>query len=159
MTHKKLTIDRNFNAPIDRVWEAFTTPEMLAKWWSPAGMTNYHASADVRQGGEFRYCFESSEGVKYWGKGVYQSIIEPTYLSYIDYFTDADGTPVPPSHYGIPGDEIIPTLVEFAFAEKGEKTSMRITGDNPFDASMTEEMTKSWNSMFDKLVDGLGSSR
>jgi uncharacterized protein YndB with AHSA1/START domain len=155
MTHKKLTIDRKFNAPIDRVWEAFTNPEILAKWWSPAGMTNYHASADVRQGGEFRYCFESSEGVKYWGKGVYKTINEPTYLSYTDYFTDAEGNPVPPSHYGIPGDEIIPTLVEFTFAENGEQTSLRITGDNPFDASMTAEMTKSWNSMFDKLVDGL----
>lgn len=155
MTHKKLTIDRKFNAPIDRVWEAFTTPEILAKWWSPAGMTNYHASTDVRQGGEFRYCFESSEGMKYWGKGVYETIKKPTYLSYIDYFTDADGNPVPPSHYGIPGDEIIPTMVEFTFAENGEQTSMRITGDNPYDASMTEEMTKSWNSMFDKLVGGL----
>lgn len=155
MTHNKLTIDRKFNAPIDRVWEALTKSEILAKWWSPAGMTNCHASADLRQGGEFRYCFESSEGVKYWGKGVYKTINEPACLSYMDYFTDADGHPVPPSHYGIPGDKIIPTLVEFTFAERGEQTSMRITGDNPFDASVTEEMTKGWNSMFDKLVDGL----
>lgn len=155
MTLNKLTIDRKFNAPIARVWEAFTTPELLAKWWSPEGMTNYHASTDVRAGGEFRYCFESSEGVKYWGKGVYQSITEPTYLSYIDYFTDAEGNPVAPSHYGIPGDEIIPTLVEFSFSAEGEQTSMRITGDNPYDDSMVEEMTKSWNSMFEKLVTGL----
>ena len=155
MTHKKLTIDRKFNAPIDKVWEAFTNPKILAKWWSPAGMKNYHVSADTRQGGEFRYCFESSEGVKYWGKGVYKTIDEPVCLSYIDYFTDADGNPVPPSHYGIPGDEIIPTLFEFTFAKEGEQTTMRITGENPHDASMTEEITKSWNSMFDKLVDAL----
>ena len=96
MKRKKLIIDRTFNAPIDKVWAAFTNPEILAKWWSPAGMKNYHASTDVRVGGEFRYCFESSEGVRYWGKGVYQTINEPTYLSYIDNFTDADGAPVPP---------------------------------------------------------------
>ncbi len=155
MTHQKLIIDRIFNAPIERVWEAFTNPDLLAQWWSPEGMTNYHVSTDVREGGEFRYCFESSDGIKYWGKGVYKTINEPTYLAYIDYFTDAKGNPVAPSHYGIPGDEIIPTLVEFSFTEKGEQTSMRITGENPFDASMTEEMTKSWNSMFDKLVGGL----
>ena len=57
------------------------------KWWSPAGLKNYHASTDVREGGEFRYCFESSEGVRNWGKGVYQTINEPTYLSYIDNFS------------------------------------------------------------------------
>jgi hypothetical protein len=68
MKKKKLIIDRTFNAPIDKVWAAFTNPEILAKWWSPAGMKNYHASTDVREGGEFRYCFESSEGVRYWGK-------------------------------------------------------------------------------------------
>jgi uncharacterized protein YndB with AHSA1/START domain len=155
MTQMKLIIDRNFNAPIDRVWDAFTNPGMLAKWWSPAGMTNCHASTDVRQGGEFRYCMQSSEGAKYWGKGVYETINEPTFIAYMDSFTDADGIPVPPSHYGIPGDEIIPTRVEFTFTGHGQQTSMKLTGDNPFDASMTKEMTKSWNSMFDKLVDAM----
>ena len=155
MTQNRLIIDRTFNAPIQRVWEAFTNPEILAKWWSPTGMKNHHTSTNVRPGGDFRYCFESSAGVKYWGKGVYETINEPTYLSYIDYFTDEDGNPVAASHYGIPGDEIIPTRVEFAFTEKGEQTSMRNTGDNPFDAAMTKAMTNSWNSMFDKLVSGL----
>jgi uncharacterized protein YndB with AHSA1/START domain len=65
MKKKKLIIDRTFNAPIDKVWAAFTNPEILAKWWSPAGMKNYHASTDVREGGEFRYCFENSEGVMF----------------------------------------------------------------------------------------------
>ena len=32
---------------------------------------------------------------------------------------------------------------------------MRITGENPYDDSMTENMTQGWNSMFDKLVDRL----
>ena len=154
MTHTKLIIERKFDAPIDRVWHAFTTPEILATWWSPAGMSNCHASTDLRRGGDFRYCFESG-GAKYWGKGVYQSIEEPDHFSYIDYFTDEDGNPVAPSHYGIPGDEIVPTLVEFAFTDEGEKTGLRMTGDNPFDAAMTEEMTRGWNSMFDKLVDAL----
>lgn len=155
MKKKQLIIERTFNAPIGKVWAAFTNPEILAKWWSPAGMKNYHASTDVREGGEFRYCFESSEGVRYWGKGVYQKINEPTYLSYIDNFTDSDGTPVPPAHYGIPGDVPVPTLVEFVFTAKGDKTDMRITGENPYDDSMTENMTQGWNTMFDKLVDRL----
>lgn len=151
MKNKKLIIERIFNAPIGKVWAAFTTPEILAKWWSPAGMTNYYASTDVREGGEFRYCFADSEGEKYWGKGVYKKIVEPTYLAYIDYFTDSDGNPVPPSYYGIPGDESTPTLVEFVFTAKGDITEMKISGEIPYDDSMIENMTQGWNSMFDKL--------
>jgi uncharacterized protein YndB with AHSA1/START domain len=155
MKKKKLIIERMFNARIEKVWAAFTTPDILSKWWSPTGMTNYHASTDVQEGGEFRYCFESSEGEKYWGKGIYQKIKEPIYLSYIDNFTDPDGNPVSPSYYGIPGDAPAPTLVVFEFTARGNKTDMRITGENPYDDSMTESMTQGWNSMFDKLVDRL----
>ena len=49
----------------------------------------------------------------------------------------------------------VPILVEFAFTAKGDKTDMRITGENPYDDSMTENMTQGWNSMFDKLIDRL----
>jgi len=157
MTTKKLIIERSFNAPVSKVWAAFTTSEILAKWWSPAGMTNYHASTDVREGGEFRYCFANSEGEKFRGKGVYQKIVEPSYLSYLDYFTDPDGNPVAPSHYGIPGDNPAPTFVEFEFTARGNQTEMRITGENPYDESMTESMTQGWNSMFDKLADRINS--
>jgi uncharacterized protein YndB with AHSA1/START domain len=151
MNTKKLVIKRTFNAPIDKVWEAFTTPEILARWWSPEGMTNYHASTDVRVGGEFRYCFKSSEGKEYWGKGTYQTITRPVKLAYIDDFTDAEGNPVPPSFYGIPGDEILSSLVTFSFTADGVRTHMTISMDSPYDDAMTESMKQGWNSMFDKL--------
>ena len=51
----------------------------------------------------------------------------------------------------MPGDEIIETLNEITFVSEGDKTNMIMVGDNPFDDAITEEMTKSWHSMFDKL--------
>ncbi len=155
MTNKKLIIERTFNAPIDKVWAAFTTPEILAQWWFPEGMTNSHATTDLRVGGEFRYCFKNHEGNEFWGKGVYQTITAPTYFSYIDNFTDADGKPVPPSYFGMPGDELTPTLVEITLKNNGAITRMQITMENPFDEAMTKNMTQGWNSMFDHLRDNL----
>ena len=33
-----LTIKKTFNAPVELVWEAWTQPEHLVKWWAPRGM-------------------------------------------------------------------------------------------------------------------------
>jgi len=148
---KKLTIKRIFDAPIGKVWDSFTIPELLRKWWSPEGMNSSHISLNLKKGGLFRFCFKASNGDEFWGRGVYQNISKPTHLSYLDTFSDELGNPVPPSHFGLPGDKIIEALVEFSFLEHDNKTEMTITGDNYFDNSMTEDMTKGWNSMFDKL--------
>jgi len=149
---RKLTIKRTINASIEKVWEAFTTPEKLSTWWSPEGMSSSYLSVDFREGGLFRFCFNGSDGNKFWGRGIYQKLTKPTFISYLDSFSDAQGNPVPPSHYGIPGNEIIESLIEINLSEAGERTDMAISMDNGFDESMTENMTKGWNGMFDKLA-------
>jgi uncharacterized protein YndB with AHSA1/START domain len=147
---KKLTLEREFDAPIEKVWEAFTTPKILSKWWSPEGMTSSHISVDLREGGLFRYCMKWDKG-EVWGLGEYKSITKLALLSYYDTFSDAKGTPVPPSHYGMPGDKIERLLVEIIFSVHGNKTHMKLSGENPHDEKMTADMSKGWNSMFDKL--------
>ncbi len=148
-----LTIDRSFNAPIERVWDAFTNPEVLRDWFTPPAMSNSFISAEVKEGGLFRYCFTMNDGgAEFWGRGLYQKIDRPHYLSYLDSFTDADGNDVAPSYFGMLGDEVIETLAEFFFVSDGDKTTLKLVGENPFDEKMTEDMTHGWNGMFDNLV-------
>jgi uncharacterized protein YndB with AHSA1/START domain len=152
---KKLTIERTFTAPIEKVWAAWTTPELLAQWFTPAGMTNTLATADVEVGSLFRYCFKSVEdGKEYYGRGRYHTITPMTHLSYYDSFTDEDGNVVPASHYGSGSDQIEETLVDITFEDLGAQTKMTIEMENPYvdDEKMTEDMTAGWNSMFDKLA-------
>lgn len=148
---KKLTIERSFSSPIGKVWEALTDEDKLKKWWYPSGMEASHISVDLQQGGAFRYCFRASDGKEFWGRGIYQTIEQPKLLSFLDTFTDAQGNPVPSSHYGMPGEEIIESLVEFNLTTDDGVTTMKMVGDNPHDDSMLEDMKNSWNGMFDKL--------
>lgn len=148
---KKLNIERTFNASISNVWKAFTDPALLKKWWAPDGMESSFTSVDLRKGGLFRFCFKTSDGTEYWGRGEYQSIVEPNFISYLDTFSDTEGNSVPPSMYGMPGDEIVASLVEIKFNSDRDKTLMSITMDNTYDEAMTNDMTNGWNSMFDKL--------
>jgi uncharacterized protein YndB with AHSA1/START domain len=150
---KKLTLTRTFQAPIDEVWRAWTDAELLKEWWAPAGMHCSHVTADVHEEGRFLYCFKKDDDdTEYWGRGIYQTITEPTFLSYLDSFTDKKGNDVPPSHYGMPGDEVVESLTEITLKEDKNGTHVILAADNPFGAQMTKEMTKSWNEMFDKLA-------
>jgi uncharacterized protein YndB with AHSA1/START domain len=110
---RKLTIERTFNAPIARLWRAFTSVDLLEKWWSPAGMSASSVSLDLRPEGLFLYCFESGEGTEYWGRGIFTKIEEPQQLTYLDTFADSEGNPVPPSAQGMPGDEIVESSIDF----------------------------------------------
>ncbi len=148
----KLTIERTFDAPIEKVWEAWTNPALLAKWFAPAGMTNSLATTEVKVGGLFHFCFrEEKSGTEFYGRGIYQKIVPRTFLSYLDSHTDKDGKDVAPSHYGSAGDEIVESLVEITFADLGEQTKMTVVMDNYYDENMTKEMVSGWNGMFDKL--------
>ncbi len=148
---KKLTIKHTVSAPTTKVWEAFTNADILKQWWSPEQMTCSHASIDLQENGVFRYCFKGKGGKEYWGRGVYQSLNKPSFLSYLDTFTDAEGNPVPPSYLGIPRDEIVETLVEFHFEEDGHTTKLTMVGECDYDDAMEESMIAGWKGMFEKL--------
>jgi uncharacterized protein YndB with AHSA1/START domain len=148
---KKLTLERSLHAPIEKVWEALTDANKLKKWWSPADFNTADISVDLKEGGIFKYCFKNSEGQEFWGRGVYQTIEVPKFLSWLDTFADAKGNPVPPSYYGMPGDAIVEAMVEFSLTANGDMTNMKMIGDDPHDDSMLEDMKKGWNGMFDKL--------
>jgi uncharacterized protein YndB with AHSA1/START domain len=154
---KKLTIKRIFNAPIEKIWNAFTDQNILKNWWSPQGMTSSFLTVELKVGGVFRFCFKGNDGTEmadkeFWGCGEYTKIEKPNKLSYYDSFSDAEGNPVPPSYYGISGkNEIEKLLIELTFIEKEGKTCMQFVGENSYDDSMTEDITKGWNEMFNKL--------
>ncbi|HVV07103.1 MAG TPA: SRPBCC domain-containing protein, partial [Puia sp.] len=50
---RELLITRQLDAPIDLVWEAWTSPEHIANWWGPNGFTNTITKMDLRPGGEW----------------------------------------------------------------------------------------------------------
>jgi uncharacterized protein YndB with AHSA1/START domain len=62
---RELVITRTFNAPARLVFQAWTTPELIKRWWAPksSGMSLLSCEADVRAGGRYRFEF-GREGSK-----------------------------------------------------------------------------------------------
>ncbi|MEQ1877478.1 MAG: SRPBCC family protein [Bdellovibrionia bacterium] len=60
-----IKITRIYDAPVKTVWEAWTDPEKVAKWWGPRGFTITHHSKDLRAGGHWSYTMHGPDGVDY----------------------------------------------------------------------------------------------
>lgn len=58
-SERELVVTRTFNAPARAVFEAWTTPELLKRWWAPrsSGVSLLSCEADVRAGGKYRFEF------------------------------------------------------------------------------------------------------
>jgi uncharacterized protein YndB with AHSA1/START domain len=152
---RDLVLSRVFYSPREVVWQAWTQPERLTKWFAPEGFSAPAARVDLRPGGSFHYCMRSPEGAEYWGKGVYQEIVPPERLVYLDTFADEDGNPVKPEQYGLSPDYPPQTFVTITLADQNGRTllTLRHAGLPVGEGS---DMTEAgWRSQLDRLAEVL----
>ena len=71
-SERELVVTRTFNGPARIVFEAWTKPELLKRWWAPksTGMSLLSCEADVRAGGRYRFEFgrEASKPMAFFGR-------------------------------------------------------------------------------------------
>lgn len=93
-TESELVITRTFDAPRELVFKVWTDPEHLQHWWGPKGFTFGVSKFDLRPSGIFHYSTTSPKGHKTWGKFVYQEIVVPEKIVFINSFSDEEGNTV-----------------------------------------------------------------
>jgi uncharacterized protein YndB with AHSA1/START domain len=71
----QILITREFDAPRDLVFKAWTTPELVARWWSGERGKVTSVDIDLRVGGTWRYVMEANEGFEVAFHGEYQEIV------------------------------------------------------------------------------------
>lgn len=72
----EIRITREYDAPVRAVWDAWTIPEQVEKWWGPRGFTLTTHSKDLRPGGSWRYTMHGPDGVDYPNVTKYY-VVEP----------------------------------------------------------------------------------
>ncbi len=86
---RDLVLTRVINAPREKVFKAWTNPELLKKWFAPKPWTTPAAETDVRVGGSSRIVMRSPEGQEFPAKGVYLEVVPNERLVFTDAFTKA----------------------------------------------------------------------
>ena len=74
------TISRDFDAPRELVWKAWTNPRLLAQWWGPRDFTNPVCELDLRPGGSYRIVMRAPDGSEYPLSGTFREIKPPERL-------------------------------------------------------------------------------
>ncbi len=88
---KSILVSREFQAPIELVWKAFTNSEILDQWWGPAPWRAETKFQDFSIGGYWLYAMVSPENEKHWGRMNYLSIDTYKNFQLEDAFSDENG--------------------------------------------------------------------
>lgn len=156
-TSKEFVISRIFDAPRTLVWKVWTEADQLKQWWGPKGFKVLVSKMDLRPGGKFHYCIEAPDGMKMWGKFLFQEISAPERLVFISSFSDEQGgTTRHPMNMSWPL-ELMSTIL---FEEENGKTKVTVkwmahnaTADEQktFDDNHTS-MQMGWGGTFEQLA-------
>jgi uncharacterized protein YndB with AHSA1/START domain len=76
------------NAPVELVWEVWTKPEHIAKWWGPDGFTNTIHTMDVKPGGEWRLTMHGPDGKNFPNRSEFVEIVPLQKIVYQHYNPD-----------------------------------------------------------------------
>lgn len=105
MGQHNVVVNRVFDAPVARVWRAWTDPEDVRRWWGPTGFTAPLARMDVREGGTSLVCMRAPAeygGQELYHTWTYGAIERPARLAFVSRFADRDGATIDPAQAGIP---------------------------------------------------------
>jgi uncharacterized protein YndB with AHSA1/START domain len=90
-TGYKIRVVREFDAPIEKVWKAWTDPKIIDQWWAPKPWKANTHSMDFREGGKWLYTMNGPEGEKHWCRVDFKKIEPMVSYSGDDYFCDENG--------------------------------------------------------------------
>ncbi len=79
---REIIITRTFDAPRELVWEAWTNPEKVVKWWGPTGFTTTIEVMDVRVGGVWKHVMHGPDGSNYPNKSTFTEVVKPERIVY-----------------------------------------------------------------------------
>lgn len=140
-----LTIKKTFHVPRSLVWEAWTKPEHIVRWWSPPGMKMKIIEHEFVVGGKWKYSAPMPDGNEFISEGIYSEIIAPEKI-----VTSADFRPMTEG-----------VTIHVLFEENGDKTEFTFSVIHPTEEYCRQQekmgFYNGWGSAFKRLEDVVGS--
>ena len=160
----QVTIERVFEAPLEKVWEAWTKPEEIKKWWGPEGFSAPEIEIDFRVGGKYHYMMrgpieEGGEEMDMWSGGEFKEIVPHEKIVATDHFSNEAGDTVDPATFGMSEDFPKESDMTILFQRQGDSTKLSIIYEGvsakAYEAYKQSGMHEGWQSSLNKLEKAL----
>lgn len=138
-----LTLVRRMKAPPERVWQAWTDPALMLRWFGPHHTHAEHAEGELRLGGGFRVVLREDSGERHEAIGRYAEIAPPHRLVFAWNWAS---TPERVSR------------VTVLLRPVPEGTELTLTHDRFADAATATRHTRGWTESLEKLLVLLGEA-
>ncbi len=146
-------VTKEFDAPLERVWQAWSDAELIKQWWGPENYTAPSAKTDFRIEGKYLFAMKDPEGKVTWSTGTYTEILPYKLIVCTDQFSDENGKPITPEQAGMEEEwEDISTLVFSVKFEKidDNRTKIQLVHEG-IPASIHDDCVSGWSSSLDKM--------
>lgn len=145
-----LVIERTIDAPLEKVWRAWSEPVEFKKWWGPKDWTTPTCTLDFQVEGTYFISIRNPDGREIFNTGTFTEIIPLERISYMDSFADKNGNIVPSEAYNLIG---LPTYqhVTVLFEVRSEKTKITLIHAGIPLGEMSAITARGWQESFDKL--------
>lgn len=132
------SIERSLDAPIEKVFSAFTEVTILKRWWGPEGFTTPSAEVDARPGGKYRIAMQPPEGETVYVFGTFVEVDKPRKLVYTWAWDEDEG----PSHE---------SLVTIELTAHGDQTHLLLTQTRLENEKSRDGHIEGWTSALGRL--------
>lgn len=143
---RELVLTRLIDAPREKLYRAWTEPELLKQWFAPKPWTTPVVETDVRPGGANYFVLRSPDGQEYPNRGVYLEVVKNERLVITDAYVNA----------WEPSEHPFMTLI-VTFEDEGEKTryTARVRHWSVEDRARHETMGfhEGWDQCADQLAE------
>lgn len=135
-----LIVRRTFNAPRDEVFHAWTSADLIRRWFGPPGTTVTEALFEAREGGRYRVAMTSSDGEAYVVRGTITDYRKPERLAYTFRWEEDDPQ--------LERD----TFVSIEFIARGAVTEIVLKHEGFRDEDSRGRHEAGWNGCIDQLA-------
>jgi uncharacterized protein YndB with AHSA1/START domain len=133
-----LVMKHTFNAPIERVFDAWTTPQIMREFMCPGEITT-QAEVDARVDGAYRIVMHKPDGEELIAYGIYRELTRPTRIVCTWQWEEDDPALAKE------------TLLTLEFAPRGTQTELTLTHENFRDAQQRDGHAAGWGEIMTKL--------
>jgi uncharacterized protein YndB with AHSA1/START domain len=132
-------LNKKLKHPVEKVFRAFSKPELVLQWFGPINMKTVHVEMDFQVGGMYAYKVEKPDGNTFWIKGEYLSIVSNSKIEFSSYYE------------GLSAAISKPSRVTIQLEEQEEGTFLSLSQSFKEVPANMEGRTKSWELMFMRM--------